>query len=72
MSIDLPRATQVLNVLTYALYDLAHLAAEELTNTISKAQASHFNFCGRESLLVGGFIGGNGVHVSCGANISNN
>eukprot|EP00752_Nemacystus_decipiens_P006591 g5932.t1 len=29
---------QVLNVLTYALYDLAHLAAEELTNTISKAQ----------------------------------
>lgn len=39
MSIDLPRATQVLNVLTYALYDLAHLAAEELTNTISKAQA---------------------------------
>ncbi|CAM9505385.1 unnamed protein product [Scytosiphon promiscuus] len=29
---------QVLNVLTYALYDLAHLAAEELTSTISKAQ----------------------------------
>lgn len=26
-------------MLTYALYDLAHLAAEELTNTISKAQA---------------------------------
>eukprot|EP00904_Undaria_pinnatifida_P008003 jgi/Undpi1/4332/HiC_scaffold_17.g07698.m1 len=29
---------QVLNVLTYALYDLAHLAAEELTRTISKTQ----------------------------------
>ncbi|CAB1103547.1 unnamed protein product [Ectocarpus sp. CCAP 1310/34] len=35
---------QVLNVLTYALYDLAHLAAEELTNTISKAQASTMAF----------------------------
>lgn len=40
---DLP--PQVLNVLTYALYDLAHLAAEELTSTISKAQASRCCCC---------------------------
>ena len=45
------RAAQVLNVLTYALYDLAHLAAEELTNTISKAQAR------RASLVALTFVG---------------
>lgn len=32
------RLAQVLNVLTYALYDLAHLATEEVTNAISRVQ----------------------------------
>ncbi|CAM9482168.1 unnamed protein product [Ectocarpus sp. 4 AP-2014] len=40
---------QVLNVLAYALYDLAHLAAEELT--ISKAQASTIVMAELNSLL---------------------
>lgn len=35
--------SQVLNVLTYSFYDLAHLAKEELANNISRQQVGRAN-----------------------------